>query len=292
MRDCRRVAAAGIPPLCCASTICKDMAMRRRIVAGNWKLHGDRAFAHALIDALLAAQRPRDVEIVLLPPAPYLGELAARYADSGFAFGAQDVSPNDCGAYTGEVSAAMVRDVGCHYTLVGHSERREYHREDNHLVAEKFIAAHKAGITPILCVGETLQQREAGQTEWVIARQLSPVLELAGRDALAASVIAYEPVWAIGTGRTASPQQVQEVHAFIRGEVSAGSATISGWLPILYGGSVKPANAVELFAQPDVDGGLVGGASLIAKDFLAIVAAASRPVSKGSDTTVRSLNPV
>jgi triosephosphate isomerase len=265
--------------------------MRRRIVAGNWKLHGDRAFAHALVDALVAAPRPGDVEILLLPPAPYLGELVARYPDSGFAFGAQDVSPNDSGAFTGEVSAAIIRDVGGQYTLVGHSERREYHREDNHLVAEKFVAAHKAGITPILCVGETLQQREAGQTEWVIQRQLSPVLELAGRDALAASVIAYEPVWAIGTGRTATPQQAQEVHAFIRGEIAAGSDRIKGWLPILYGGSVKPANAAELFAQPDVDGGLVGGASLIAKDFLAIVASATRPRSHEADTTVRTSRP-
>ena len=266
--------------------------MRRRNVAGNWKLHGDRAFAHALIDALVAAQRPGDVEIVLLPPAPYLGELESRYADSGIAFGAQDVSANDSGAYTGEVSAAMLRDVGCRYTLVGHSERREYHQEDNLLVAEKFIAAHAAGITPILCVGETLQQREAGQTEWAIERQLAPVLERAGHDALAASVIAYEPVWAIGTGRTASPAQVQEVHAFIRGEVAAGDATIKGWLPILYGGSVKPANAAELFAQPDVDGGLIGGASLIAKDFLAIVAAASRPESRSDNTTLLSLKSI
>jgi triosephosphate isomerase len=265
--------------------------MGRRIVAGNWKLHGDRAFAHALIDAVVAATRPGDVEVVLLPPAPYLGELVARYADTGIAFGAQDVSPNDSGAYTGEVSASMIRDVGCQYTLVGHSERREYHGEDNHLVAEKFVAAIRSGITPILCVGETLQQREAGQTEWVIQRQIAPVLELAGRDALAASVIAYEPVWAIGTGRTATPEQAQEVHAFIRREISAGSDTIKSWLPILYGGSVKPANAVELFAQPDVDGGLIGGASLIAKDFLAIVAAASRPRSREQDTTVRSVNP-
>ena len=265
--------------------------MRRRIVAGNWKLHGDRAFAQALIDALAAADRPVDVEILLLPPAPYIGELVARYPNTGFAFGAQDVSPNDSGAYTGEVSAAMIRDVGGQYTLVGHSERREYHREDNHLVAEKFVAAIKAGITPILCVGETLQQREAGQTEWVIQRQIAPVLEIAGRDALAASIIAYEPVWAIGTGRTATPEQAQEVHAFIRREIAAGSDTIKGWLPILYGGSVKPGNAAELFAQPDVDGGLVGGASLVAKDFLAIVAAASRPRSREQDTTVRSLKP-
>lgn len=270
----------------------RDTAMRRRIVAGNWKLHGDRAFAHALLDVLVAASRPKDVEIVLLPPTPYLGELSARYADTGFGFGAQDVSANDCGAYTGEVSAAMLRDVGCRYALVGHSERREYHREDNRLIAEKFVAAHKAGITPILCVGETLHQRESGQTEWVIQRQLAPVLDMAGSEALAASVIAYEPVWAIGTGRTASPFQVQDVHAFIRGEVAAGDATIRNWLPILYGGSVKPANAAELFAQPDVDGGLIGGASLLAKDFLTIVAAASRSKSGASDVTMPSMKSI
>jgi triosephosphate isomerase len=270
----------------------KETAMRRRIVAGNWKLHGDRAFAHALVDAIVAAQRPADVEVVLLPPVPYLDELVTRYAADAIGFGAQDVSVNDCGAYTGDVAASMLLDIGCRYVLVGHSERREYHREDSQLVAEKFVAAHRAGITPILCVGESLQQRETSQTEWVIARQLAPVLELAGRDALAAAIIAYEPVWAIGTGRTATPAQVQEVHAFIRGEVAAGSATIKGWLPIVYGGSVKPANASELFAQPDVDGGLIGGASLIAKDFLAIVAAASRPASTSQDKTIRSLKPV
>ncbi len=266
--------------------------MRRRIVAGNWKLHGDRAFAKALLDELTATRRPSDVEIVILPPAPYLGELSARYAKSGLAFGAQDVSANDSGAFTGEFSAAMVRDVGCHYALVGHSERREYHREDNRVVAEKFVAAQKAGLTPILCVGETLQQRESGQTEWIIQRQLQAVLEYAGHDALAASIIAYEPVWAIGTGRTASPAQAQEVHAFIRREVSAENATIAGWLPVLYGGSVKPSNAAELFSQPDVDGGLIGGASLAARDFLAIIAAASRPATARQDQTIRSMKSV
>ncbi|HEY2346620.1 MAG TPA: triose-phosphate isomerase [Xanthomonadaceae bacterium] len=265
--------------------------MRRRIVAGNWKLHGDRAFARALLDEIAAARRPPDVEVVLLPPAIYLGELIAQYMQAGLAFGAQDLSANDSGAFTGEISATMVHDVGCRYTLVGHSERREYHREDNRLVAEKFVAAHKAGLTPILCVGETLQQREAGQTEWVIQRQIDAVRDIAGQDALAACVVAYEPVWAIGTGRTATPQQAQEVHAFIRGEVAAGNATIANWLPILYGGSVKASNAADLFAQPDVDGGLIGGASLVARDFLAIVAAASRP-SGGSDRTLRSLKSV
>ncbi len=264
--------------------------MRRRIVAGNWKLHGNRAFAQALLGELIATRRPPGVEVLVLPPAIYLGELIATYSKPGLAFGAQDVSANVSGAFTGEISAPMVHDVGCRFALVGHSERREYHREDNHLVAEKFVAAHKAGLTPILCVGETLQQREAGQTEWVISRQLAAVMELAGQDALGAAVIAYEPVWAIGTGRTATPQQAQEVHAFIRGEVSSGNATIGGWLPILYGGSVKASNAAELFAQPDVDGGLVGGASLVAKEFLAIVAAAARP--SGQDKTVLSMKAV
>lgn len=262
--------------------------MRRRIVAGNWKMNGDRAFAQALLDELAATRRPPGVEVVILPPSLYIGELIPRYSRFGLGFGAQDVSANESGAFTGEVSARMVHDIGCRYTLVGHSERREYHHEDNRLVAEKFVAAHKAGLTPILCVGETLAQREAGQTEWVIGRQIEAVRDLAGVDALGASVVAYEPVWAIGTGRTATPQQAQEVHAFIRGEVAAGNANIASWLPILYGGSVKATNAAELFAQPDVDGGLIGGASLAAKDFLAIIAAAARP-GGGSDKTVRSM---
>jgi triosephosphate isomerase len=292
VHNCRRIAPATAAPLCFAFIHRKEVAMRRRIVAGNWKLHGDRAFARALLDEVAAAQRPADVEVLVLPPAPYLGELVARYAGKGIAFGAQDVSANDSGAFTGEVSATMVHDVGCGYTLVGHSECREYHREDNRLVAEKFVAAHKAGLMPILCVGETLQQREAGQTEWVIQRQIDSVRDIAGNESLAASVIAYEPVWAIGTGRTATPRQAQEVHAFIRGEIAAGNATIASWLPILYGGSVKASNAAEMFAQPDVDGGLIGGASLVARDFLAIIAAAARPMSGSNDKTLRSLKSV
>lgn len=248
--------------------------MRRRLVAGNWKLHGDRAFARNLLDALLAGSRPSDVEVAILPPVPYLSELVERYGNAGIAFGAQDVSVNVEGAFTGEVSACMLRDVGCRYGLVGHSERRQYHHEDNALVAEKFLAAKRAGLIPILCVGETLHQREAEQTDWAICRQLEPVLAL-GADALENAVVAYEPVWAIGTGRTATPAQVQAVHATIRSEIRPYGAKIADSLPILYGGSVKPANAAELFAQPDVDGGLIGGASLVAKDFLAIVAAAS-----------------
>ena len=250
--------------------------MRPRIVAANWKLHGDRAFAHALLDAIVAAPRPAGVEMVILPPLPYLGELAEHYSAQGLAFGAQDLGLNEQGAYTGEVSGRMLHDVGARYVLVGHSERREYHEEDSDEVAAKFVAARRAGLVPILCVGETLHAREAGHTEYCIQKQLQPVVDLAGIAAFEGAVLAYEPVWAIGTGRTASPAQAQEVHAFIRGELRALDARIAGSLPILYGGSVKPANAAELFAQPDVDGGLIGGASLVANDFLGIAAAAVR----------------
>ena len=250
--------------------------MRRKIVAGNWKLHGTRAFATQLVGELAATGAKPGVELVVLPPMPYLGDLIEDFEGSAIAFGAQDVSSNEKGAYTGEVSAAMLVDVGARYGLVGHSERRQYHAESSELVARKFLAARNAGLTPILCVGETLEQREAGQTEQVIAAQLEPVLALAGVQAFEAAVVAYEPVWAIGTGRTASPAQAQAVHAFIRGVVSAHDARIGDCLPLLYGGSVKPDNAAELFAQPDVDGGLVGGASLVAADFLAIAAAMAR----------------
>ena len=247
--------------------------MRRKIVAGNWKLHGTRAFATQLVGELAATGAKPGVDLVVLPPMPYLGDLIEDFEGSAIAFGAQDVSSNEKGAYTGEVSAAMLVDVGARYGLVGHSERRQYHAESSELVARKFLAARNAGLTPILCVGETLEQREAGQTEQVIAAQLEPVLALAGVQAFEAAVVAYEPVWAIGTGRTASPAQAQAVHAFIRGVVSAHDARIGDCLPLLYGGSVKPDNAAELFAQPDVDGGLVGGASLVAADFLAIAGA-------------------
>ena len=248
--------------------------MRRRIVAGNWKLHGDRKFACALVEEIAATAPPAGVERVVLPPLPYLSELVEHFAEKGIQFGAQDVSTNEKGAYTGEVSAAMLLDVGARYGLVGHSERRQYHGESSELVARKFFAAKRAGLIPILCVGEILRERESGQTEWRIEEQLEPIFALGGPDALDGAVIAYEPVWAIGTGRTATPEQAQAVHAFIRGEVASRSAKIAGLLPILYGGSVKPDNAKALFSQPDVDGGLVGGASLVARDFLAIAAAA------------------
>ena len=248
--------------------------MRRKIVAGNWKLHGTRAFATALVAEIAASSVP-GVELVILPPLPYIGDLIEDFEGTPLAFGAQDVSSNEQGAYTGEVSASMLVDVGARYGLVGHSERRQYHAESSELVALKFQAAIHAGLCPILCLGEGLEQREAGETEAVIAAQLRPVLDLVGVAAFARAVVAYEPVWAIGTGRTASPEQAQAVHAFIRGEVAARDATIAGSLPILYGGSVKPGNAASLFGQADVDGGLIGGASLVAADFLAIASAAA-----------------
>lgn len=248
--------------------------MRRKIVAGNWKLHGTRAFATALVAEIAASPVP-GVELVILPPLPYIGDLIEDFEGTPLAFGAQDVSSNEQGAYTGEVSASMLVDVGARYGLVGHSERRQYHAESSELVALKFQAAIHAGLCPILCLGEGLEQREAGETEAVIAAQLRPVLDLVGVAAFARAVVAYEPVWAIGTGRTASPEQAQAVHAFIRGEVAARDATIAGSLPILYGGSVKPGNAASLFGQADVDGGLIGGASLVAADFLAIASAAA-----------------
>lgn len=249
--------------------------MRRKIVAGNWKLHGSREFAASLVAELVTGLPLDGVEVVVVPPTPYLDMLATDFEGRGIAFGAQDVSDNQKGAFTGEVSAEMLIDVGARYALVGHSERRQYHAESSELVARKFVAAASAGLVPILCVGETLEQREADQTRAVIESQLVPVLDLAGVDAFERAVVAYEPVWAIGTGRTASPEQAQEVHAFIRGVVATRDARIAGSLPLLYGGSVKPDNAAELFAQPDVDGGLVGGASLVASDFLAIARAAA-----------------
>lgn len=249
--------------------------MRRKMVAGNWKLHGNREFAYALMDEIAAGLPAGAVDLLILPPLPYLGELIEDYAPKGIAFGAQDVSSNEKGAYTGEVSASMLVDVGASHGMVGHSERRQYHQESDELVARKFMAAKHAGLVPVCCVGETLEQREAGQTEAVIARQLQAVAEAGGGAAFEGAIVAYEPVWAIGTGRTATPAQAQAVHAFIRGEVARHNARIADSLTILYGGSVKPDNAAELFAQSDVDGGLVGGASLVARDFLAIARAAA-----------------
>ena len=250
------------------------MRERTPLVAGNWKMHGTGAMAEALVDAI-AAEVPDDVEVAVCPPYPYLAALAQRHADGKLRFGAQDVSEHqDAGAYTGEVSATMLADVGCTCVLVGHSERRQYHGETDAVVARKFLAAHAVGLTPIVCVGETLQQRESEHTEMVIGAQVDAILAAADDNALQGLVVAYEPVWAIGTGRTASPGQVQSVHAFIRSQLAGRDAKLSRMTRILYGGSVKPANAGELFAMQDVDGGLIGGAALSAADFLAICRAA------------------
>lgn len=248
--------------------------MRKKLVAGNWKMHGSRSMARALVNDIVA-DKPAAIDAIVFPPFPYLAELAWKHADTGLAIGAQDVSEHGGqGAYTGEVSAAMLVDVGASWVLVGHSERRQYHGESDELVARKFAAALAGGLTPILCVGETLEQHEAVQTEAVITRQLQAVLGHNGIASFDTAVIAYEPVWAIGTGRTATPEQVQQVHAFIRSQLEKEDVTIARLTRLLYGGSVKAANAAELFAQADVDGGLIGGASLTASDFLGICAAA------------------
>lgn len=248
--------------------------MRKKFVAGNWKMHGSHSMTTALVSDIVAA-KPDSIDVAVFPPFPYLAELARQHASSGLGVGAQDVSEHEGqGAYTGEVSAAMLADIGAQWVLVGHSERRQYHAESNELVARKFAAARAGGLTPILCVGETLEQREAGETEAVIARQLQAVLAINGIASFDTGVIAYEPVWAIGTGRTASPEQAQQVHAFIRSQLEKEDVMIASLTRLLYGGSVKAANAAELFAQADVDGGLIGGASLTASDFLGICAAA------------------
>jgi triosephosphate isomerase len=231
---------------------------RSRLVAGNWKMHGSRASIAALLDELVKANPPG---CAVCPPFPFLAQVAERLRGSRVAWGAQNASEHAQGAYTGEVSAAMLAEFGCRYVIVGHSERRHVYGETDAQVAAKFKAARAAGLTPILCVGETLEERDAGRTESVVARQLDAVQFEAG-------VLAYEPVWAIGTGRNATPEQAQEVHAFLRKRVAPETA-------IIYGGSVKPQNAAALFAMPDVDGGLIGGASLVARDFLAIVNAAN-----------------
>ncbi len=249
--------------------------MRQPLVAGNWKMHGSRAENASLVSALLDLVQPgKRAEILLCPPFPYLLETGRLLKDSGVALGAQSVCAEAQGAFTGEVSAAMLKDVGCTYVLVGHSERRQLFGESDDLVARKFVAAQSQGLIPVLCVGETLDEREGGQTLNVVSRQLEAVLSVSGVRSLAKAVIAYEPVWAIGTGRTASSEQAQEVHATIRAKVAGLDATIGGSVRILYGGSVKASNAQELFAMPDIDGGLVGGASLKADEFARICAGA------------------
>jgi triosephosphate isomerase (TIM) len=250
--------------------------MRRPVVAGNWKMHGSRSANEALLTDLERRLKPDwQVDVVVFPPYVYLAD-AVRMLDGGaIAVGAQDVCTEPVGAFTGQVAAAMLKDVGCRYVIVGHSERRRLYHEDDVIVARKFVAVLQAGLTPVLCVGETLEEREAHRTEAVVARQLDAVTAMNGVGSLAEAIVAYEPVWAIGTGRTASPQQAQDVHAYLRGRIGVQDAKMARHLRILYGGSVKAANAAELFSMPDVDGGLVGGASLSADEFLEICAAAA-----------------
>jgi triosephosphate isomerase (TIM) len=244
--------------------------MRKILVAGNWKMHGSKTMVTGLVEGLLAAP-PRDaVDLAVFPPFPYLSLVQSLLAGSPIAWGAQTLNPVARGAHTGEVSAPMLLDHGCRYVLVGHSERRSLYGENDADVAARFEAALDAGLEPVLCVGETLQEREEGRTEAVVERQLQAVLERCSVDGFRHAVVAYEPVWAIGTGQTATPEQAQAVHAFIRDKFASRDDIIAGQLRILYGGSVNGSNAADLFAREDIDGGLVGGASLKAEDFLAI----------------------
>jgi triosephosphate isomerase len=247
----------------------------KKLVVGNWKMHGSRAFNTELIQGLLvadlAATAPR-ADVAVCPPFVFLADVAAALQGSTIAVGTQDISAQTQGAYTGEVAGPMIREFGATYAIVGHSERRSYHAEGDQLVADKAKAALSHGLVPIVCVGETLAEREANQTESVVGRQLQAVIDTLGDD-IARVVVAYEPVWAIGTGKTASPAQAQAVHASLRAQLAKATAKAAD-IPLLYGGSVKPDNAVELFSQPDINGGLIGGAALKAADFAAIARAA------------------
>lgn len=248
--------------------------MRTKLVVGNWKMNGSLTQNQELLNAIITGTRElRDVVCAVCVPYPYLQAVQLVLKDTHITWGAQNVSQFDFGAYTGEVAAEMLLDFACRYVIVGHSERRSLFGEDNHTVAEKFKKAQGVGLIPILCVGETLAQREIGETERVIDEQLDAVIKLTGINSLAQSVIAYEPVWAIGTGRTATPAQAQSVHAFIRSKLAKQNTEVAASVQILYGGSVKSNNAGDLFAMPDIDGGLIGGASLIAGEFISICSA-------------------
>ncbi len=250
--------------------------MRNFLVAGNWKMHGDEAANRELVAGILDGAPASDrVSLLVCPPYPYLASVAAQLQGSAVDLGAQNVSEHEAGAYTGEVAPAMLADVGCRYAIVGHSERRTLYGESSAQVAEKMAAALGGGLVPILCVGETLEERESGRTEQVVAEQLGAAVDRNGIAAFGSAVIAYEPVWAIGTGRTATPEQAQDVHRYIRSVLGEQDASVAEKVQILYGGSVKGDNAAGLFGMPDIDGGLIGGASLKAADFLAIAGAAA-----------------
>ncbi|MES2538562.1 MAG: triose-phosphate isomerase [Pseudomonadota bacterium] len=248
--------------------------MRRKLIAGNWKMNGSLAANAALLAGIQAESAPLSCDVAVCVPAPYLAQCQVGLSGSPVAWGGQDLSVHESGAYTGEVSAAMLRDFGCRYVIVGHSERRAYHAESNELVAQKAVRALEAGLNPIVCVGETLEQREAGQTDQVVGQQIDAVLAVIKADDLANMVVAYEPVWAIGTGKTATPEMAQAVHAMLRSKLAARNSVAAEKVQILYGGSMKPDNAKELLAMPDIDGGLIGGAALKAQDFLSIARAA------------------
>ena len=250
--------------------------MRRPIVAANWKLNGNRKMVNSLVTAVSQHAVSVDmVDVVICPPFPYLSESSGFMNATNVFLGGQNVAQEKQGAFTGEVSAEMLAEVGCRYVIVGHSERRQYYGETNTVVANKFIRAQEANLVPIACVGESLEQRQQKQMEETIVNQVQAIIKTAGIACIEKSVIAYEPIWAIGTGETATPQQAQEVHALIRNEIAQQSAEIAAGVRILYGGSVKADNAVELFTQDDIDGGLIGGASLDADQFNAIVSAAT-----------------
>ncbi|WP_151446900.1 triose-phosphate isomerase [Lacisediminimonas profundi] len=247
--------------------------MRRKLIAGNWKMNGSLAANAVLLTGIRSGMGEARCEVAVCVPAPYLAQCRDALAGSPVRWGGQDVSVHESGAYTGEVSASMLLDFGSRYVIVGHSERRSYHREDDDMVAAKALRAVAAGLVPIVCVGETLQEREQGQTESTVTRQLDAVLAALSVEQVTRIVVAYEPVWAIGTGKTATPEMAQEVHGLLRSRLNQKSPAAAEVVPILYGGSMKPDNAAELLAMPDIDGGLIGGAALKALDFLSIIRA-------------------
>jgi len=250
--------------------------MRQPLVAGNWKMNGSLDSIKALVGGIKAGlDSVTTAEMAVCPPFVYIPQVAAMLEGGPISLGAQDVNDQESGAHTGEIAPNMLTDIGCQYVIVGHSERRAIYGETDEFTARKFAAARKAGLVPILCVGETLEEREQGITEQVVARQLDAVIKLEGIGAIGDAVIAYEPVWAIGTGKTATPGQAQEVHAFIRGKLATLDGDVAAGVRILYGGSMNAANAAELLAMADIDGGLIGGASLKPDDFLAIGQAAN-----------------
>ena len=251
--------------------------MRQPLVAGNWKMNGSRSSVAELLDGIKAGiGQVTTAEVAVCAPAIYLSDTQTKLDGSPVAWGGQDVSIHEAGAYTGEIAGSMLKDFGCRYVIIGHSERRAYHGESDEAVARKFAAARAVDLVPILCVGETLEEREQGVTEQVVGRQLDAVVAHCGIDMVGEGVIAYEPVWAIGTGKTATKEQAQEVHAFIRGRLAEQNQAVADAVRILYGGSMNPKNAADLVAQPDIDGGLIGGASLKAEDFLTVCASANR----------------